>query len=78
MTVHLDKVELYTGPEPICWLKPVVAGPPENGPLETVDESSPQVRSPDVRPKRARRPPGYLAGYEWKNQTTPNDVVRTD
>jgi len=98
MTVHLDKVKLYTGPEQVSWLKPVATGPPdnenvttpsagrvgqpagspENRPLETVEESSPRIRLPDVRPKRARRPPGYLAGYERKNQTAPDDVVGTD
>jgi len=26
MTVHLDKVKLYTGPEPVSWLNPVATG----------------------------------------------------
>jgi len=48
--------------------------PPENGPSEI---RSPQIKTPGIRPQRARRPPKHLAGYEWGNQALMNHSVRT-
>jgi len=94
MTVHLDKVKPYTGPEPISWLKPESTGPPttenvaapsagheepDTGLLENDPGKihSPQIRTPGIRPQRARRPPRYLGGYEWTNQAVTGKIVRS-
>ena len=94
MTVHLDKVKPYTGPEPISWLKPESTGPPntenvaapsagheepDTGLLENDPGKihSPQIRTPGIRPQRTRRPPRYLAGYEWTNQAVTGKIVRS-
>ena len=95
MTVHLDKVKPFTGPEPISWLeRPESTGPADgviettptadhsNPLMDTLENDPPEIRDPQMetpkgRPKRTRRPPEYLAGYEWKNQALTYNLVRS-
>ena len=46
---------------------------PEKGPSEI---HSPQIRTPGIGPRRTKRPPKYLVGYEWRNQAVTENVIR--